>query len=108
MKHLYTNYRYTYVGESEEDCIESLEYDNDIKTEVSDWNQLIDDGNFCISFLSKKNGHIDKVDIIIPDIHFKEKFDEDNCEDDYNWSVFAKAKDWAEVNKKGFLCCERD
>ena len=35
----------------------------------------------------------------------QEKIDEDNWYDDYGWSVYAKAKDWAEVNS-GELCHE--
>ena len=108
MKHLYTNYCYTYVEESEEDCVKSLEYDNDTKTEKSDWCQWDDNRDFYIDFRSKKNGHIDKGDIAIPKVHSRGKIREDDCEDDFNWFVCAKAKNWAEANKKGFLCCERD
>lgn len=105
MRHIYTNGYYYYVEESEEDCVKSLEYDNGVDTKRSDWKQFEDDKQFHIMFQSKRNGHIDKENLSIPDSHYQEKLKKDDCDHDYCWSIYAKAKDWAEVNF-GFLCNE--
>jgi hypothetical protein len=105
MKHIYTNWTYYYVEESEEDCVKSFEYENDVKTQPTDWHQLEDDKQFNIMFRWNDDGGIDSGNIVLPENRYQEKIDEDNWYDDYGWSVYAKAKDWAEVNS-GELCHE--
>ena len=73
MKHIYTNGTYYYVEESEEECVKSFEYENDVKTQSTDWHQLEDNKQFNVMFRWDDDGDIDMGGIVLPENHYQEK-----------------------------------
>ena len=108
MKHIYEYNSQYYIGESEKDCTEEYESDNGKGFEEPVWSQENDEHQFHIMFPSLGNGHLDKGDIKIPEECAKYKLHEDDWYDIFQWSVYAKCKNWAEVNPIGLLCKELD
>jgi hypothetical protein len=105
MKHIYTDDFIWIIGETLEDALENLFDEEGEDFEVGDLYQVDDNDNFCVMLQENDNEDIDTGTLVIPEIHRTIRLGEDDWVEEFCFEVYAKARDWAEVNS-GVLCKE--